>query len=314
MNYLSKKQNILDFIGDTPILLLKHLRTRKNINIYVKLEYYNPGGSIKARVANHMIRKAEESGILTPFSHQTIIEPTGGNTGRGLAIVGALRGYRVVLVIPNSTCKEKIDIVKHYGAEVILSDSSKGPKSHISTLLEILKKNTSYVFLNQFKNIANPEIHYLTTGNEISKKIKRIDFFVSSVGSGGTISGVGKRLRENNSEVKIIAVQPEGCDIIKGKAICHSIEGTAVGINPSTLDKSIIDGIVDINEEEVFKIVHHLAIREGIFVGPSSAANVLAAIKLSKSIYGKANIVTLAPDSGINYLSLYSNKTSIMNL
>lgn len=298
-------RNILDFIGNTPLILLDRIVQNPKVELYIKLEYFNPGGSIKSRVALQMILDAEKNGKLVPNSNQTILEPTGGNVGLGLAIIGAYRGYNVKLIIPDSCSKEKMAQIRSYGSEIIPADSNRGVHAHIDLLREIIRDHKDYIFLNQFKNKSNPKAHYCNTGYEIISSLKGIDYFISGIGSGGTITGIGERIKVKFPNCKVIAAQPEGCDVLKGKAIKHMIEGIAIGITPKVLNRRIVDGTCDVTESEAFKMVDDLARKEGIFVGPSTAVNVMAAIKISQKIKKKTTIVTVAPDSGNNYLSLY---------
>lgn len=299
-------KTVVDFIGNTPLIKIRSRFAMTKANIFVKLEEFNPGGSIKSRIAIGMVRAAENVGILVPNSDQTILEATGGNTGIGLAIIGALRGYKVLLVVPDNFSKEKINILKAYGAEVILSDSSTGPGSHFRKANEILAENKNYIMLNQFKNIANPNTHYFSTAEEIFQKIPIVDCFVAGIGSGGTISGVGKKLKELVPNVAVIGVQPEGCDTLKGEAIPHKIQALALGFSPETLDVNIVDAMVSVSYEEVITCLKRLAKTEGLLLGLSSGANICAAIKVAAKFPNYQNIVTVAPDSGRSYMEVFA--------
>lgn len=294
--------NILDYVGNTPLIKIKNLYGKEYADIYVKLEEFNPGGSIKTRVAVQMIEDAEKNGMLK--KNDILIEATGGNTGIGLAIAASLKGYKIKLVIPDNFNKEKSDVLKEYGAEIIYSDHTIGSNSHILKLNEIIKNNKNYINLNQFENEANPKAHYLHTGREIMESLKKIDYFISVIGSGGTIAGVGKRLKESNSEIKIIGVQPKGCNILKGIFIPHKIQAIAVGVVPKFIDSTLINRMIDITYDEVEVIRGKLAKEQGIFIGISSGANILASLKLSLEVPKNVVIVTMAPDSGRSYLKV----------
>jgi cysteine synthase len=294
--------NVLDLIGNTPMVKLNRIVPEGFADVYVKLEEYNLGGSIKSRIAMRMVIEAEKKGILRPGSGQTIIEPTGGNTGIGLAIMGAIHGYKTIFVIPDNYSKEKILILRTYGAEVALSDHRKGNNSHIEKVKEILKEHPEYIWLNQFINENNPIANYETTGQEIIDSLNRIDCFVAGVGTGGTISGIGKKIKEKFPDARIIGVQPEGCDLINGKSIPHKIEGLAVGIVPEVFDTKIVDNMLSISDEEAFEYIKLLARKEGLFLGVSSGANVCAAIKMAKELGKGKTVVTVSPDGGKNYI------------
>lgn len=293
---------ISDFVGHTPLIRLHRVVPATAAAVYVKLEEFNAGGSIKARVAKAMIDAAETQGILRPFTGQTIIEPTGGNLGIGLAMLAAVRGYKTILVMPDNFSQEKQQILCRLGAEVILSDSSTGNASHIQKVQAIITAHPEYIYLNQFTNLANPQAHYVTTGAEIVRALERIDYFVASIGSGGTITGVGQRIKEHCRTAQIIAVQPAGCDILHGKVIPHKIQGTALGIITPFLAIHLIGGCVSVTDEQCFVMQQQLAAQEGIFVGISAAANIYAACFLASTMAQDKVIVTVAPDSGRSYL------------
>ena len=297
-------KQITDCIGNTPLIEIPSGFSNSNNKIFVKLEEFNLGGSVKSRAAYQMIIDAEESGTINPTNAKqtTIIEPTGGNTGIGIAQVCALRGYRCILVVPDNYSKVRVRILEALGAQIVLSNSKTGNDSHIKTAMEIYNNHPSFVMLNQFSNHSNPRAHYLHTGPEIIKSINgKIDYFVAGVGTGGTISGVGRAIKEHNPLSKVFAVQPEGCDVLNGFAIPHIIQGIAIGQIPGVLDKSIIDGVLDIKESEVIEIQRRLTKELGLFLGYSSAANICAAIKLSKKVGKNKTIVTISPDGGKNY-------------
>lgn len=291
-------------VGNTPLVKLDNIYGEEFGSVYVKLEEFNPGGSIKTRVAFHMIEDAEITGKLQ--KGDTLIEPTGGNTGLGLAIAAAIKGYELILTIPDSFSKEKINTLKEYGAKIYLSDHTTGNDSHIVLAKKMLKENPNLICLDQFSNFSNPKAHYLGTGREIFNQLHgNVDVFLASIGSGGTIMGCGKLFKELNRNTKIIGVQPEGCDILNGKFIPHKIQATAVGIISEFFDKDVIDSMISITYEEAMIVKDYLASKQGIFVGISSCANIAAAFKLSKSYDRSTNITTVAPDGGRSYLEYY---------
>lgn len=273
--------SILNDMGNTPLVKLKNPFGDNYAQVYLKMEEFNPGGSIKSRVALQMIEDAEIAGILNPGA--TLIEPTGGNTGIGLAVACSLKGYQLVLTIPDNFSAEKIEVLKKYGAKVTLADHRIGNDCHIKKARELLKDNPDWICLNQFENPSNPKAHYLYTANEIIEQLNTtIDCFVSVIGSGGTITGISKRLKEYNPEIKIIGVEPKGCNILNNIYIPHKIQATAVGKVGNFFDKSMINEMVSVDFEEVQKIRNYLSFNQGIFVGISSGANVLAAFNESK--------------------------------
>lgn len=294
--------SILDFMGNTPIVKLQKIIKSPSYNVYIKLEEFNPGGSIKARIALQMIVDAEKRGILKPNSKQTIIESTGGNTGIGLAMVGAIRGYKIILVVPDNYSKEKIKMLRAYGAEVVLSDSRKGNFSHIELMDDILYEHPEYICLNQFENPSNPKAHYENTGREILEALEKVDCFVAGIGTGGTITGIGKKIKEKFDDAIIVGVQPVGCDVLRGKALPHKIQGLSVGILPPVLDVNIVDTVISVDYEEAVNYMKRFAREEGLFVGISSGANVCAAIKIAEELEEGKIVVTVAPDSGRSYL------------
>jgi cysteine synthase A len=299
--------NLLDYMGNTPIVKLQKINAANN-HLFIKLEEFNPGGSIKSRIALNMILAAEKLGVLIPNSQQTILEPTGGNTGIGLAMVGAIRGYQVILVVPDNFSKEKVRMLKAYGAKVILSDSSTGPGSHVRKADELIKQHPEYLMLNQFVNPANPNAHYIATAQEIIAKIKHVDYFVAGIGSGGTISGVGKALKQEFPDVKIVGVEPKGCNALKGLAIPHKIQALSIGILPKTLNTEIVNEMIAVTYEEAVDCMKNLATQEGLLVGISSGANVCAALKLANEVGQNKTIVTIAPDSGRSYLDVFNEQ------
>ena len=298
--------NVTELIGKTPLLRLANLEKAENAqaNIIAKVEFFNPAGSVKDRVANAMIAEAEKSGVLKLGA--TIIEPTSGNTGIGLASVGTAKGYKVILTMPETMSVERRNLVKAYGAEVVLTEGAKGMTGAIEKAEELKNETDGAVILGQFVNPANPKAHYETTGPEIWQDTDgQVDVFVAGVGTGGTLSGVGKYLKEQNPNVKIVAVEPETSPVLsKGTAGAHKIQGIGAGFVPKTLDTDIYDEIITISNDAAFEIGNKIAKTEGILVGISSGAAVWAALQLAKrdEFKGK-NIVALLPDTGERYLS-----------
>ncbi len=300
-------ESATELIGGTPLLKLNNYGKKKEIteaNVFAKLEYLNPAGSVKDRVALNMIEDAEAKGILKEGS--TIIEPTSGNTGIGLAAVAAARGYRAILTLPETMSVERRNLLKAYGAELVLTDGSKGMKGAIAKAEELEKEIEGAVILGQFDNLANPAIHKATTGPEIYEQLDgKVDIFVAGVGTGGTITGVGEYLKEKNPEVKIVAVEPATSPVLsKGEAGAHKIQGIGAGFVPSILNTEIYDEILPIENEDAFAEGKLFALSEGILVGISSGAALKAAEILAKRPENKGkNIVVLLPDSGDRYLS-----------
>ena len=298
--------NVTDLIGNTPILKLNNFVSAENVeaNIFAKLEYFNPAGSVKDRIANAMIAAAEADGSLKKGA--TIIEPTSGNTGIGLASVGTAKGYKVILTMPETMSVERRNLVKAYGAEVVLTEGALGMKGAIAKAEELKAATEGAVILGQFVNPANPQAHYETTGPEIWKDTDgKVDVLIAGVGTGGTLSGVGKYLKEKNPNVKIYAVEPASSPVLsEGHAGAHKIQGIGAGFVPETLNTDIYDGIITVSNEDAFETGNKIAKTEGILVGISSGAAVWAAKQLAeqKEFKGK-NIIVLLPDTGDRYLS-----------
>ena len=300
------KQSITQLIGNTPLLELVNFEKANNLNakIVAKLEYFNPAGSVKDRVANAMIADAEAKGVLKPGA--TIIEPTSGNTGIGLAAVGSAKGYHVILTMPETMSIERRKLVAAYGAEVVLTSGSAGMKGAIAKAEELEKSIENAVILGQFVNPANPKVHYDTTGPEIWEQTEgKVDIFVAGVGTGGTLSGVGGYLKSQNPNVKVVAVEPAGSPVLsKGVAGPHKIQGIGAGFVPDTLDTKVYDEIIAVENEDAFKTGRAIAHKEGVLIGISSGAAVYAATVLAKRPENKGKvIVALLPDTGERYLS-----------
>ena len=299
-------KQLTDLIGNTPLLELSKFSESKGIQtpVIAKVEYFNPGGSVKDRIALAMIEDAEKRGILK--SGATIIEPTSGNTGVGLALVSAVKGYRLILTMPETMSVERRNLVKAYGAEVRLTSGKEGMPGAIRAAEELRNSIAGSVILQQFENPANPQKHYDTTGVEIWDQTDgQVDIFVAGVGTGGTISGVGKRLKEKNPNVKVIAVEPKSSPVLNGGASGpHKIQGIGAGFVPNTYDASVIDEVFDVENDDAIRTGRQLAQEEGLLVGISSGAAAFAAAEIAKRPENKGKrIVVLLPDTGERYLS-----------
>lgn len=291
--------NVLDMIGNTPMIKLNNIG---NSNIYVKLEKYNPAGSIKDRAVYYMVENLEKNGLLK--KGDVLVEATSGNTGIALSMIGSLKGYKVIIVMPETMSVERRTLMKAYGAKLILTDGSLGMKGSIEKMNKLLSENSNYISLKQFENEYNPLAHYETTGVEIYNQVKDIDIFVCGVGTGGTISGVGKYLKEQNPNIKVVAVEPEGSPVIsKNKKGSHKIQGIGAGFIPKNYNENVVDEVMTITDEESYKGVRIMAQKEGILVGISSGANIYAALKLCE-MYPDKKIVTVAPDGIDKYMSM----------
>lgn len=285
---------------------LKKLVDEGCAEVLVKLESFNPGGSVKDRIAYAMILDAEEKGLLKPGG--TIIEPTSGNTGIGLAMVAAARGYRLILVMPDTMSIERRSLLAAYGAELVLTPGAQGMSGAIAKSDEILKENPDYFRPQQFENPANPEIHRKTTALEVLEQTdERIDAFVAGVGTGGTLTGVGEVLKERIKDVKVVAVEPANSPVLSGgKPSPHRIQGIGAGFVPDVLSTSIIDEIIQVKDEDALEYARLLAQREGIFVGISSGAAAFAALKVAREFGPGKRVVAVLPDTGERYLSIFS--------
>ena len=293
-------------IGKTPLLELTHIEKKHNLKakIFAKLEYFNPAGSVKDRIAKAMIDDAEQKGLLKEGS--VIIEPTSGNTGIGLASVAAARGYRIIIVMPETMSVERRQIMKAYGAELVLTDGTKGMKGAIEKADELSKEIPNGFIPGQFVNEANPKAHFETTGPEIFEDTDgNVDFFVAGVGTGGTITGVGKYLKSKLPEVKVVAVEPKSSAVLStGVAGPHKIQGIGAGFVPKVLDTDIYDEIIPVENEDAFAMGKEVGRNEGVLVGISSGAALWAAIEVAKRPENEGkNIVVLFPDTGDRYLS-----------
>lgn len=290
--------NILNLIGNTPIIKLNNI----NKNIYLKLEKNNPGGSIKDRAVFNMIEKMESRGELK--EGYVLVEATSGNTGIALAMIGKLKGYEVIIVMPDTMSIERRELMKAYGSKLILTDGKLGMNGSIYKVKELLKENTNYKSINQFENNDNVDAHFNTTGIEILNDIPDVDIFVCGVGTGGTLSGCAKYLKSKNRNIKIIALEPKSSPVIlQNKSGSHKIQGIGAGFIPKNYYRDLIDEVMLIEDKEAFDTVRLLAEKEGLLVGISSGANVCGAIKISKK-YPDKKIVTIAPDGIEKYISM----------
>ncbi|MBW2038238.1 MAG: cysteine synthase A [Deltaproteobacteria bacterium] len=289
---------ILDAVGNTPMVRLKRMT---QYDVFAKAEYLSPGGSIKERVAKYLIEEAEKEGKLRKSS--IIMEPSSGNTGIGITLVGVQKGYRVIIVMPENMSEERKKIIRAFGGELILTPAEAGIQGAVEKTMELAAKDPDIYVAQQFENPKNPEIHYLSTAPEIWEQMEgKVDFFVAGVGSGGTLGGVGKFLKEMNRRIKIIAVEPQNSAALLGhEPGLHQIQGIGDGFVPSVLDTSLIDGVVTVTDEDAIETTRRLAREEGLLVGTSSGANVWAAIRLAER--GGGNIVTVLPDRAERYFS-----------
>ncbi len=296
-----------ELVGKTPLLEVEKYENSadvKDAQILVKLEYFNPAGSVKDRVALQMIEDLEESGQIKPGA--TLIEPTSGNTGIGIAAVAAAKGYKVVITIPETMSVERRNIIKAYGAEIVLTDGAKGMKGAIAKAEELKEATPGSVILGQFVNPSNPKVHKLTTGPEIWEDTEgKVDIFVAGVGTGGTVTGVGEYLKEKNPDVKVVAVEPKDSPVLsEGRAGAHKIQGIGAGFVPDVLNTKIYDEIIPVSNEDSFATAKAIAKTEGVLVGISSGAALYAATELAKRPENKGKtIVALLPDSGDRYYS-----------
>ena len=299
-------KQLTELIGQTPLLELNRYSSAKNIAtpIVAKVEFFNPGGSVKDRIALAMIEDAEQRGLLHPGA--TIIEPTSGNTGVGLALVAAVKGYHLILTMPETMSVERRNLVKAYGAEVKLTPGAEGMSGAIKAAEALRDATPGAIILQQFENTANPEKHYHTTGKELWEQTDgKVDIFVAGVGTGGTVSGIGRRLKENNPNVKIVAVEPASAAVLNGHPSGpHKIQGIGAGFIPATYDGSVVDEVIDVENDDAIRTGRELARTEGLLVGISSGAAVYAATLLAQrpENAGKT-IVALLPDTGERYLS-----------
>ncbi|MEK4730755.1 MULTISPECIES: cysteine synthase A [Paenibacillus] len=296
--------SITDLIGDTPCVRLQRLTGPQDAEVYVKLEYFNPSGSVKDRAAGNLIAEAEKAGHLKPGG--TIIEPTSGNTGIGLAMNAAARGYRAILVMPSNMTKERVNILKAYGAEVVLTPAEERMPGAIRKALELGAEIEGSFIPHQFENEANPDIHRTTTALEILEQTEgKLDVFVASSGTGGTITGTGEVLRQHLPDLRIVVVEPKGSPVLSGgKPGPHKLVGTSPGFVPTVLNTEVYDEIVQVSDEDAIATTRAIAAQEGILVGPSSGATIWTAIQEARRLGAGKRVLCIAPDTGERYLSM----------
>ncbi|MCP2034301.1 cysteine synthase A [Planomicrobium sp. HSC-17F08] len=296
--------NITDLIGDTPVVKLNRIVPEGAADVYVKLEMFNPSKSVKDRAAFNMIKMAEEQGLIG--EQATIIEPTSGNTGIGLAMVAAAKGYRSILVLPDNATQERINLLKAFGAEVVLTPDYEKMPGAIKKALELKEEIPNSFIPQQFENEANPDIHRTTTALEILEQMEgELDAFIASAGTGGTITGTGETLKEHLPELYIAVVEPKGSPVLSGgKPGKHKLVGTSPGFIPDILNTQVYDEIMAINDEDAIDIFKRVAREEGIFVGPSAGATIYAAIEIAKRLGKGKKVLCIAPDTGERYLSM----------
>jgi cysteine synthase A len=294
---MKMKKNVIELIGNTPLVNLEKI----DKNVYVKLENKNPGGSIKDRAVLGMILGAEEKGLLK--AGDRIVEATSGNTGIATAMIGKSRGYQVTIIMPESMSVERRSLIKAYGAELILTEAAKGMQGSIDKMQELLASG-EYKSLGQFDNKDNPDYHYKTTGPEIYDELKDVDIFVAGIGTGGTVSGIGSYLKDQNTQIKVYGVEPKSSPLItRGQAGPHKIQGIGANFIPKNYFADIVDEVILITDDEAFEMVRQVANNEGILIGISAGANIAAAKKLAERFPGK-KVVTVAPDGADKYMSM----------
>jgi len=301
---MSMHKDITELIGRTPLVRLNRLSPENGATIYGKVEFFNPGGSVKDRICLNMINEAERMGALKPGG--TIVEPTSGNTGIGLALVAAVRGYKLILVMPESMSMERASLLSSYGAQLVLTPAWEGMKGSIREAESIIVQNPSYFMPDQFSNPANPAMHKMTTAVEILEALDgKIDAFVAAVGTGGTITGCGELFKEKNPDVIVIAVEPAGSPVLSGgEPGPHKIQGIGAGFVPKVLNRAILDRVMTVTDDEAYQTAKQLSKKEGLLVGISAGANVFAAQKVAQEIGPGRNVVTILCDTGERYISI----------
>jgi len=301
---MTMHKDITELIGRTPLVRLNRLSPTGGATIYGKVEFFNPGGSVKDRICLNMINEAERLGALKPGG--TIVEPTSGNTGIGLALVAAVRGYKLILVMPESMSMERASLLSSYGAQLVLTPAWEGMKGSIREAESIIAQNPSYFMPDQFSNPANPAMHKKTTAIEILESLDgKIDAFVSAVGTGGTITGCGEVFKERNPNVIVIAVEPSGSPVLSGgEPGPHKIQGIGAGFIPKVLNRAILDRVMTVSDDEAYQTAKQLSKKEGLLVGISAGANVFAAQKVAQELGPGKNVVTILCDTGERYISI----------
>lgn len=292
----------IELIGKTPILKVRNMISEDSSDVYVKLEKFNLGGSIKDRAALGMIERAEKDGVLKEGS--VIVEPTSGNTGIALAMIGRVKGYKVIIVMPETMSKERRDLIKAYGAELVLTEGAKGMRGAIERATQMVNEH-GYFMPQQFENIANPEKHYETTAEEIYEDINDLDVFVAGVGTGGTITGIGKKLKEKINGIEIVAVEPSNSQVIAGnKPGAHKIQGIGAGFVPQNYNGEYVDKVIAVSDDDAIKTAVDFSKNEGVLVGISSGAAIYAAMEIAKRIGKGKKVLAIAPDGGEKYISM----------
>jgi len=301
---MTMHKDITELIGRTPLVRLNRLSPTGGATIYGKVEFFNPGGSVKDRICLNMINEAERLGALKPGG--TIVEPTSGNTGIGLALVAAVRGYKLILVMPESMSMERASLLSSYGAQLVLTPAWEGMKGSIREAESIIAQNPSYFMPDQFSNPANPAMHKRTTALEILESLDgKIDAFVAAVGTGGTITGCGEVFKERNAKVKVIAVEPAGSPVLSGgEPGPHKIQGIGAGFIPKVLNRAILDRVMTVTDDEAYQTAKQLSKKEGLLVGISAGANVFASQKVAQELGPGKNVVTILCDTGERYISI----------
>jgi len=301
---MTMHKDITELIGRTPLVRLNRLSPTGGATIYGKVEFFNPGGSVKDRICLNMINEAERLGALKPGG--TIVEPTSGNTGIGLALVAAVRGYKLILVMPESMSMERASLLSSYGAQLVLTPAWEGMKGSIREAESIIAQNPSYFMPDQFSNPANPAMHKRTTALEILESLDgQIDAFVAAVGTGGTITGCGEVFKERNANVKVIAVEPAGSPVLSGgEPGPHKIQGIGAGFIPKVLNQAILDRVMTVTDDEAYQTAKQLSKKEGLLVGISAGANVFASQKVAQELGPGKNVVTILCDTGERYISI----------
>ena len=301
---MTMHKDITELIGRTPLVRLNRLSPTGGATIYGKVEFFNPGGSVKDRICLNMINEAERLGALKPGG--TIVEPTSGNTGIGLALVAAVRGYKLILVMPESMSMERASLLSSYGAQLVLTPAWEGMKGSIREAESIIAQNPSYFMPDQFSNPANPAMHKKTTAIEILESLDgKIDAFVAAVGTGGTITGCGEVFRERIPNVKVIAVEPAGSPVLSGgEPGPHKIQGIGAGFIPKVLNRAILDRVMTVTDDEAYQTAKQLSKKEGLLVGISAGANVFASQKVAQELGPGKNVVTILCDTGERYISI----------
>ncbi len=296
------EQTVLDLIGHTPVVKLQRMADGQIADVFVKLEWFNPGGSVKDRIALAMVEEAEQSGALRPGD--AIVEPTSGNTGIGLALVAAAKGYQVILTMPETMSLERRNLLRAYGAQLVLTPGAEGIRGSIAKARELAETH-GYFLPQQFENPANPDVHERTTGREIMEQMDgRLDAFVAGVGTGGTITGAGRVLRRELPACRIVAVEPGGSPVLSGGAPgSHKIQGIGTGFVPRTLDVAMYDEVRTVGDEDAFATARQLALDEGLLVGISSGANVWVALQVARELGPGRRVLTISPSNGERYLS-----------